>query len=126
MSENNSTPNLKPCPFCGSICVNDTTPPTSDGMNPGFYWVCPCCVACGPVGTTLEGATDGWNTRDNVDPEQIMRDNITTHNEPLRGNEEMAYQEGYRGTYSRLFATSEEASAFNQGAKDRQREKGDD
>jgi hypothetical protein len=53
---------LLPCPFCGSECVNDTSEPT-DEPHGTFFWVCPACVACGPVSTSLEGATVNWNTR---------------------------------------------------------------
>ena len=52
---------LKPCPFCGSSTVNDTSLPKDE--DPHMYWVCPDCVACGPIGTSLEGATTAWNTR---------------------------------------------------------------
>ena len=57
---------LKPCPFCGSECVNDTTPPTG-GEDGVFSWYCPCCVSSGAIGRTLLGATDGWNSRANND-----------------------------------------------------------
>ena len=74
---------LKPCPFCASKCVNDTTDP----IGPDFFWVCPCCVACGPIARTIEGATDGWNTRNNIDPEQEQRDKLERHNESVRDNQ---------------------------------------
>lgn len=52
---------LLPCPWCGSSCVNDTTDPKNiDGI---YYWVCPCCVACGPVGGSVEEAANKWNKR---------------------------------------------------------------
>ena len=55
---------LKPCPFCGSKEVNATTPPQKHpDMDAAMYWVCPECVACGPIGATLEEATDNWNKR---------------------------------------------------------------
>jgi len=50
------------CPFCGSNCVNDTTPP-EESLEEGYFWVCPCCVSCGPVGTSIKEATDLWNKR---------------------------------------------------------------
>lgn len=53
---------LKPCPFCGSECVNDTTPPEFNDIM-GFYWVCPDCVACGPASDTVYLATTSWNGR---------------------------------------------------------------
>jgi hypothetical protein len=53
---------LKPCPFCGSECVNDTSEPTG-GEDRVFYWTCPCCVSSGAIGRSLLGATDGWNSR---------------------------------------------------------------
>ena len=53
---------LKPCPFCGSECVNDTTPPEFNDVM-GFYWVCPDCVSCGPASDTVYLATTSWNGR---------------------------------------------------------------
>jgi len=55
--------NLKPCPFCGSNCVNDTTPPTGE-EDGTFTWVCPDCICIGPISNSVQGATDEWNKRD--------------------------------------------------------------
>ena len=56
---------LKPCPFCGSRNVNDTTPPPdmSDCEEQTYYWVCPDCVCCGPIAESVELATKAWNAR---------------------------------------------------------------
>ncbi len=62
MSKNTTEPTLLPCPFCGSSCVNDTSPPENDGDH-SFYWVCPDCVAVGPAEPSLQEATESWNTR---------------------------------------------------------------
>lgn len=53
---------LKPCPFCGSICVNDTTKPTA-GNHGLYYWVCPDCVTVGPCAESVKSATEKWNKR---------------------------------------------------------------
>tara|TARA_R110000850_G_scaffold72542_3_gene159536 strand:- start:397 stop:822 length:426 start_codon:yes stop_codon:yes gene_type:complete len=58
---NNENKTLKPCPFCGSNCVNDTSPPEPECGS--YYWVCPDCVCCGGIGDTVEEATQAWNTR---------------------------------------------------------------
>ena len=55
---------LKPCPFCGSDTVNDTSPPE----HPCFWWVCPDCVAVGPVGNSVLSATEAWNRRSELSP----------------------------------------------------------
>lgn len=55
---------LLDCPFCGSSCVNDTTKPQPDAHGV-YMWVCPDCVACGPIGATVEEATYRWNKRAN-------------------------------------------------------------
>lgn len=57
---------LKDCPFCRSDTVNDTSPPHEPHEGVGVCWVCPDCVACGPVGKTVEEATDLWNKRPSV------------------------------------------------------------
>jgi len=68
---------LKPCPFCGSRNVNDTTPPPDQDEyeNKIYYWVCPDCVACGPVTETLESCTEAWNTRTSLKEELIEKIN---------------------------------------------------
>ncbi len=53
---------IKPCPFCGSDCVNDTTDPKPDEFDK-YYWVCPDCVACGPIGDSVSEATEAWDKR---------------------------------------------------------------
>ena len=58
---NNENTTLKPCPFCGSNCVNDTLPPEPECGS--YCWVCPDCVCCGGIGYTVEEATKAWNTR---------------------------------------------------------------
>lgn len=60
MSENK----LKPCPFCRSNTVNDTSIPVDpEWEKPMYYWVCPECCTSGPICETLEEATKQWNTR---------------------------------------------------------------
>ena len=64
---------LKPCPFCGSGNVNDTSPPENSedpdtNKFSGCYWVCPDCVAVGPFAETPEEATHLWNTRNTIPP----------------------------------------------------------
>ena len=61
-----------------------------------------------------------------ADPNQIMRDNITTHNTPLREKADRLYQDGYEGKFLSIHATDDESTEYDQGAKDRQREKGDE
>ena len=83
---------LKPCPFCGSNCVNDTSEPENSGEDkPEYSWVCPDCICIGPIARTVEGATDGWNTRNNVDPinkDQAIKDSLEQHNDNLRMDDE--------------------------------------
>ena len=54
---------LKPCPFCGSNCVNDTTGPSDQNDEVGYFWTCPDCVCSGPFEESIEKATEGWNLR---------------------------------------------------------------
>ena len=53
---------LRECPFCGSNCINDTTEPKPDKLGM-YYWVCPCCVSCGPSAVSVKEASRLWNTR---------------------------------------------------------------
>ncbi len=55
---------LKPCPFCGSSEVNNTSTPTASRQSL-YFWICPDCVAVGPIGESVEQATDAWNKRIN-------------------------------------------------------------
>lgn len=60
---------LSACPFCGSETINDTTDPDPD--EHGYYfWVCPECVCCGPIGKGLQEATVLWNQRAKIDNER--------------------------------------------------------
>ena len=70
---------LKPCPFCGSIYVNDTSPPE---MGEGCMnsWVCPDCAAVGPAALTEIDATNLWNTR-TPDPRVVE---LEAENEDLK------------------------------------------
>ncbi len=71
---------LKPCPFCGSECVNDTdiAPYDHDDDSPVFFWVCPDCTSCGPIETSEEIATKSWNTR-HVSASKISNNTKETH-----------------------------------------------
>ena len=56
---------LLPCPFCGSIEVNNTTSPfhyAKDDDEVGA-WVCPDCCGAAPIGRNDKEATKAWNTR---------------------------------------------------------------
>ena len=114
--------NLKPCPFCGGNADYHETDKSK--------WLVECqsCIISTSVPTHgKEMAAEYWNRRTPIDPEQIMRDNITTHNEPLRANmDEKAYQVGYTGGVLSMYADAGENASFAQGRKDRQREKGDE
>ena len=57
------TKELKPCPFCESDFVNDTSPPAQQGESGAYFWVCPDCACCGPARQSIEEATEAWNTR---------------------------------------------------------------
>ena len=54
--------NLKPCPFCGSNEVINTSEPKPD-ENGCYSWVCPDCIAVGGVGESVNDATIAWNNR---------------------------------------------------------------
>lgn len=59
----NNTDKLKPCPFCGSSEINNTSPPiVVDGV---CWWVCPECIAISPLAKSVNDATEKWNTRAN-------------------------------------------------------------
>ena len=58
----NETEILKPCPFCKSKTVNDTTPPEAGEIGL-YFWVCPDCIAVGPIAVSVEDATNKWNNQ---------------------------------------------------------------
>jgi len=72
------------CPFCNSTNINDTDIAINESESTCYFWVCPDCICCGPIAITIEGATDGWNTRGNIDPQQQIHDNLDRHNDKLR------------------------------------------
>lgn len=57
--------------------------------------------------------------------QQIMRDNIESHNKKLRFTGDY-YQAGYNGVLISMYSTDDQRAEYHQGAKDRQREKGDE
>ena len=95
---------LKPCPFCGEI----PELPCGDGTQYEIECNCGCARSCVQICDLMEDgerASDDftdyrykqkyidrakdytieqWNTRTPIDPEQIMQDNIATHNDRLR------------------------------------------
>jgi hypothetical protein len=77
---------LRECPFCGSNCINDTTEPTPDKLGM-YYWVCPCCVSCGPSAVSVKEASRLWNTRPT--PEAIEGIEWTRHCGECGGEGEM-------------------------------------
>jgi len=50
---------LKPCPFCGSGEVNNTTEPVAD-INGTYQWICPDCICFGPAAKSVEDASFLW------------------------------------------------------------------
>jgi len=58
-AKNDNTPELKPCPFCGSetICMDEV-----DRHLP-FNAYCFDCSADGPMASTKKEAIAWWNTR---------------------------------------------------------------
>ena len=62
------------------------------------------------------------------DPEQIMQDNIDTHNETVKAKQikEFCFWMGYRGEQLPMYATPDDEAEWDQGRKDRLREKGDE
>ena len=77
-----------------------------------------------------------------VSPDQAIRDKLDRHNDSLRAETVSCidhplacvkakaktdyYQLGYRGTRLPIWCSDDEEAEYNQGAKDRQREKGDE
>jgi len=51
-------PNKKPCPFCGSMNLVETT------AHPGIYIECLSCRANGRACHDASSAIDAWNLRD--------------------------------------------------------------
>ena len=61
-----------------------------------------------------------------ADPDQIMRDNLSAHNDKVKSEQlTSAYRAGYYGD-AIFYPTENEQIEYDLGAKDRQREKGDE
>lgn len=114
--------NLKPCPFCGEI-------PFATKKIQGYGSRVSCKNRECRMSDMDSFHIDAWNTRAPINPDQVMRDNITTHNESLRERtmpESAYYQAGYEGRIISMMATDDEHAEYFQGSVDRQREKGDE
>ena len=88
---------LKPCPFCGSNEVINTSKPEPD-QNGCYSWVCPECIAVGGVGESAEEATVAWNNRPSfstVDGKQLVSEEAIKY---LHDN----YPEAYKAFYDKL------------------------